>query len=130
MRADDVEFLPALRKQFAQRVCDGRAARDIGREVSCGLCEAYFFRWGWERVQVFRDAALSVASAVRPGYQALLESGRLAAFDVVVPEALGRLSSDQEDIAGLCQQLRFADIRTVPSLRASSRSCTSGSRAR
>jgi DNA invertase Pin-like site-specific DNA recombinase len=47
-------------------------------------------------VQVFRDAALSGASALRPGYQAILEGAREAVFDVVLAEALDRLSRDQE----------------------------------
>jgi site-specific DNA recombinase len=34
-------------------------------------------------------------------------------FDIVVAEALDRLSRDQEDIAGLFKRLRFAGIRLV-----------------
>jgi site-specific DNA recombinase len=64
-------------------------------------------------VQVFRDAALSGASTLRPGYQAMMEGGRNAAFDIVVAEALDRLSRDQEDVAPLYKRLRFAGIRIV-----------------
>ena len=64
-------------------------------------------------MQVFRDAAFSGASALRPGYQALMEGGRNGAFDIVVAEALDRLSRDQEDIAAPFKRLRFAGIRIV-----------------
>jgi DNA invertase Pin-like site-specific DNA recombinase len=55
----------------------------------------------------------TAASALRPGYQALLEGAREAAFDVVVAEAPDRLSRDQEDVAALFKRLRFAGIRIV-----------------
>jgi site-specific DNA recombinase len=77
------------------------------------LCKERVTAEGWHLVQVFRDAALSGASALRPGYQALLDGAREAGFDVVVAEALDRLSRDQEDVAGLFKRLRFAGIRIV-----------------
>ena len=50
---------------------------------------------------------------MRPGYQKLLEDARAGRFDVVVAEALDRLSRDQEDVAALFKHLRFADVRLV-----------------
>ena len=50
---------------------------------------------------------------MRPGYQKLLEDARAGKFDVVVAEALDRLSRDQEDVAGLFKHLRFAGVRLV-----------------
>src|SRR5206468_8853090 len=58
-------------------------------------------------------AAMSGASRLRPGYQKLLEDARGGQFDVVVAEALDRLSRDQEDVAGLYKQLCFAGIRLI-----------------
>ena len=55
----------------------------------------------------------SGASTLRPGYQALLAGARDGAFDVVVAEALDRLSRDQEDVAALFKRLRFAEIQIV-----------------
>ena len=77
------------------------------------LCKERIAAEGWTLVQVFRDAAMSGASALRPEYQALLEGAREARFDVVVAEALDRLSRDQEDVAALFKRLRFAGIRLV-----------------
>ena len=48
---------------------------------------------------------------MRPAYQRLLEDARRGQFDIVVAEALDRLSRDQEDVAGLFKRLRFAGVR-------------------
>jgi DNA invertase Pin-like site-specific DNA recombinase len=77
------------------------------------LCKELVAREGWQLVSVLRDAALSGATSLRAGYQALLSAARDDAFDVVVAEALDRLSRDQEDVAGLFKRLRFAGIRIV-----------------
>jgi site-specific DNA recombinase len=50
---------------------------------------------------------------LRPGYQKMLEDARAGRFDVLVAEALDRLSRDQENIAGLFKQLCFAGVRLV-----------------
>lgn len=87
--------------------------REASIDDQIRICKERISREGWSLVQVFRDAAFSGASAFRPGYQALMEGGRDGAFDIVVAEALDRLSRDQEDIAGLFKRLRFAGIRVV-----------------
>ena len=43
----------------------------------------------------------------------MLEDGRAGRFEVLVAEALDRLSGDQENIAGLFKQLCFAGVRLV-----------------
>src|SRR6185437_15615057 len=87
--------------------------REASIEDQIRICKERLAVEGWSLVQVYRDAAFSGASALRPGYQALLEGAREAAFDVVVAEALDRLSRDQEDVAALFKRLRFAGIRIV-----------------
>ena len=47
---------------------------------------------------------------LRPGLQDLLAEARAGLFDVVVAEALDRLSRDQEDVAGIFKRLRFLGI--------------------
>ena len=61
---------------------------------------------------VFEDRAISGASTDPPGYQ---RAGRCLAGkpDVVLAEALDRLSRDQEDIAGLYKRLRFLGVQLV-----------------
>ncbi len=61
-------------------------------------------------MEVLQDAAISGASSFRPAYQTLLEHARENKFDIVVSEALDRLSRDQSDVAGLYKCLSFAGI--------------------
>jgi site-specific DNA recombinase len=94
-----------------------RYSSDAQREASIAdqlrLCRERINAEGWQQVQVFQDRALSGASTLRPGYQALLAGARDGGFDVVVAEALDRLSRDQEDVAGLYKRLRFAGVRII-----------------
>src|SRR5438270_3124002 len=85
--------------------------RDASIEDQIRLCRQRIDQEGWEYLHAYTDRAMSGASALRPAYQALLEGARRAEFDIVVAEALDRLSRDQEDVAGLFKRLRFAGIR-------------------
>jgi site-specific DNA recombinase len=97
---------------YARYSSDHQRAASIEDQVR--ICKERVTREGWELVQVFQDRAMSGAStAMRAGYQALLAGGRDGAFEVVVAEALDRLSRDQEDVAGLFKRLRFGGIRIV-----------------
>ncbi len=87
--------------------------RTASIEDQVRLCRELISRSGWEFIQVFADRAISGSNCLRPGYQNLLEAVRLGAADVVVAEAMDRLSRDQEDIAGLYKRLRFAGVRIV-----------------
>jgi DNA invertase Pin-like site-specific DNA recombinase len=64
----------------------------------------------WEVIEVYADAALSGASLMRPGIQQLIKGALSGRFDIVLAEALDRLSRDQEDIAGVYKRLRFAGV--------------------
>jgi DNA invertase Pin-like site-specific DNA recombinase len=96
---------------YARYSSDQQRTTSIDDQIRLG--KEKIAREGWTLVQVYRDAAISGATALRPGYQALLEGAREAEFDVVVAEALDRLSRDQEDIAALYKRLQFAGIRLV-----------------
>ena len=67
----------------------------------------------WDLGEVYSDHAISGATTLRPGYQKMLEDARAGRFEVLVAEALDRLSRDQENIAGLFKQLCFAGVRLV-----------------
>jgi DNA invertase Pin-like site-specific DNA recombinase len=81
------------------------AQRDASIEDQVRFCRELVQRHGWTVVEVYADHALSGASALRPGYQRLLEDVRAGRFEVVVAEGLDRLSRDQEHTAALFKQL-------------------------
>ena len=56
---------------------------------------------------------MSGSSRFRPAYQRLLTDAKAGKFDVVLAEALDRLSRDQEDVASLFKALRYAGVRLV-----------------
>jgi DNA invertase Pin-like site-specific DNA recombinase len=92
-----------------------RYSSDNQREASIEdqvlLCRTRVDSEGWQYLQTYSDRAKSGATTLRPGYQKLLEDGRKGCFDIVVAEALDRLSRDQEDVAALFKQLTFAGIK-------------------
>jgi site-specific DNA recombinase len=96
---------------YARYSSDQQRATSIDDQIR--LCKERIACEGWTLVQVYRDAAISGATTLRPGYQAMLEGAREAEFDIVVAEALDRLSRDQEDIAALFKRLQFAAIKLV-----------------
>ena len=87
--------------------------RDASIEDQVRLCRERIEKEGWRLVATYTDHAVSGATRLRPGYQKLLEDARAGDFDVVVAEALDRMSRDQEDVAALYRQLGFADVRLV-----------------
>lgn len=69
-----------------------------GTGTGRGLCGAsaggLIERRGWRFLHSYIDRGMSGASPFRVGYQKLLEDARAGVFDVVVAEALDRLSRD------------------------------------
>ncbi|KXF74666.1 hypothetical protein ATN84_22475 [Paramesorhizobium deserti] len=61
-------------------------------------------------VETYSDRAISGASLIRSGIQSLLADAQGRRFDMVLSEALDRISRDQEDVAGVFKRLRFADV--------------------
>ena len=60
---------------------------------------------GWRIIEIYSDQAISGASTQRAGYQKMMMDARAGKFQVLIAEAMDRLSRDQEDIAGLYKQL-------------------------
>ncbi|BAV64109.1 recombinase family protein [Sphingobium cloacae] len=88
--------------------------REASIEDQLRICRERAQREGWQIVETYTDAAISGASmALRPGIKTLLADAQAGRFDIVLAEALDRLSRDQEDIAGLFKRLRFAGIQIV-----------------
>ena len=77
------------------------------------VCTERVIRERWTLVATYSDRGLSGASALRPGYQRLLEGARKGEFDVVLAEALDRISRDQEHVASFFKLMSFAGVRIV-----------------
>jgi len=87
--------------------------RDASIEDQERLCRERAARDGWQIVDAFADRALSGASMMRPGLQALIAGAIGGRFDVVIAEALDRLSRDQADVAAIYKRLSFAGVAIV-----------------
>src|SRR4029079_559064 len=87
--------------------------RDASIEDQVRQCRARIDQEGWQKAEIYSDHAISGATTLRPGYQKMLEDARAGRFEILVAEALDRLSRDQENIAGLFKQLTFAGVRLV-----------------
>ena len=53
------------------------------------------------------------ASLIRPGIQQVLADALGGRFDIVVAEALDRISRDQEDVAGVFKRMAFAGVKII-----------------
>ena len=87
--------------------------REASIEDQIRLCRDHIDQFGWKYMTAYVDHAVSGASVLRPGYQKLLEDARSHKFDLVIAEALDRLSRDQADIANLYKLLTFLDVKLV-----------------
>ena len=85
--------------------------KDASIEDQVRLCKERLNAEGHTLIQVYKDRARSGGSIHnRDGVQHLLEAVRLGGVDIVIAEALDRLSRDQEDIAAIYKRLQFAGV--------------------
>jgi site-specific DNA recombinase len=78
------------------------------------ICREHAAREKWTVVGAYRDAAISGASVIlRPGIQSLLQDAQRGQFEIVLAEALDRVSRDQADVAALFKHLRFAGVQII-----------------
>ncbi|MFC5422179.1 recombinase family protein [Bosea eneae] len=97
---------------YARYSSDNQRAASI--EDQFRVCRDRAGREGWEVVGTYKDAGISGASMVlRPGIQTLLQDAKAGRFDVVLAEALDRISRDQADVATLFKHLKFAGVPIV-----------------
>jgi len=82
-----------------------RYSSDNQRDASIAdqfrLCRLHAEKQGWQIVEEYSDHAISGSSLLRPGIQALIADATRGRFDMILTEAMDRLSRDQEDITGL-----------------------------
>jgi len=75
------------------------------------VCREHIERQGWKLTKAYMDRAISGSDILnRSCIQDLLFDAKAKQFDIVVSEALDRLSRDQEDIAAIFKRLRYWEI--------------------
>jgi site-specific DNA recombinase len=87
--------------------------RDASIADQFRVCREFAQRQGWQVATEHSDHAVSGATIMRPGFQAMMREALQKRVDIVMAEALGRFSRDQEDTAGLFKRLAFAGVSIV-----------------
>ncbi len=94
-----------------------RYSSDSQRDASIAdqlrVCRAHAERQGWQIIEEYTDHAISGASLLRPGIQAMIADALSGRFQLVLAEAMDRLSRDQEDIAGLFKRMVYGDVKII-----------------
>ena len=94
-----------------------RYSSDNQRDASIAdqfrLCRLHAEKQGWRVIEEYSDHAISGASMIRPGIQALMADAMRGRFDLILAEAMDRISRDQEDIAGIFKRMSYADVKIV-----------------
>ncbi len=94
---------------YARFSSDLQSDKSVDDQIA--LCRSFCEREGHDVVNVWSDHARSGASVFgRDGLMALMQAVPNDQFDVVVVEALDRLSRDQEDLAGIYKRLKFQGV--------------------
>ena len=92
-----------------------RYSSDNQREASIAdqfrMCRLHAEKQGWRIVKEYSDHAISGSSLLRPGIQALISDATRGRVDLILAEAMDRLSRDQEDIAGLFKRMSYSDVK-------------------
>ena len=97
---------------YARYSSDNQSVASIDDQFR--ICREHAAREKWKIVGTYHDAAISGASVIlRPGVQTLLQDAQRGKFDLVLAEALDRVSRDQADVATLFKHLRFAGVQIV-----------------
>lgn len=95
---------------YARYSTDLQNDRSIADQVA--LCRNHARLRGCSVVAEFSDSARSGASLFgRDGIQELIDGARAGRFDVVIVEALDRISRDQEDLAGVYKRLTHFRVK-------------------
>jgi len=84
---------------------------DASIEDQVRVCEERLNTDGYSLIQVYQDRAISGGTIHnRDGIQRLMDAVKQGGVDLVIAEALDRISRDQEDIAAICKRLQFAGV--------------------
>ncbi len=94
---------------YARFSTDLQNDRSIDDQIA--LCTAYATREGLSVTKIYTDRAKTSATLIgRDGLQDLVADARKDKFDILVVEALDRLSRDQADLAGIWKRLEFLGV--------------------
>src|SRR5579875_2312333 len=89
---------------YARYSSDNQREASIADQIE--VCRRYCGQQAWDVLAVFDDPALSGSSTMlRPGFQRLVLAAEAGEFDVVVCEAVDRLSRRLSDVAALHDRL-------------------------
>ena len=90
---------------YARYSSDLQSEASIDDQLS--ICRDRAEREGWTVVGSYTDRAASGANILnRPGMHALLADAKTGKFEIVVSEALDRISRDQEDVAAIYKRFQ------------------------
>ena len=97
---------------YARYSTDLQNERSVADQVA--LCRGYARKERFSILSVYEDRAISGASiAGRPGLLTLLAQANLGAFDVLIVEALDRLSRDIADLGQIHKTFTFLGIEII-----------------
>jgi len=85
--------------------------RDASIADQLRMCRLQAEKQRWQIVEEYSDYAISGASLLRPGIQSLISDASRGRFDLILAEAMDRLSRDQEDIAGLFKRMSYSNVK-------------------
>jgi len=87
--------------------------REASIEDQIRLCRERVEREGWTLGEIHSDSAISGSTMLRPGLQRLITAVGRGEIEIVVIEALDRLSRDQADMAALFKRFSFYGVRIL-----------------
>jgi site-specific DNA recombinase len=93
---------------YARYSSDNQREASIDDQVE--VCRRYAELQGYTVVEVYPDYALSGASRFRPAFQQMQVDAQARRFNVIIVEALDRLSRKLADVADLHDRLTFLGI--------------------
>lgn len=95
---------------YARYSSESQNERSVEDQVR--LCREYAARLGGDVVEVYADYAISGAHLLsRPNVVRILADAEAGRLDIIVAEALDRLSRDMEDTAAIHKRMVFAGVR-------------------
>ncbi|WP_156383961.1 recombinase family protein [Methylobacterium sp. Leaf456] len=96
---------------YAQYSSDNQ--RETSIEDQLRICQERANKEGWTITEAYTDYAISGTSMHRAGVKSLLRDAISGKFDIILSEALDRLSRDQEDVAGFYKRTQFAGVKII-----------------